>query len=213
MAGLSDTKVRGAKGTGKPYKLSDGQQLYLYVSASGGRSWRMNYHFGRNAQGKPAQKTLTIGPIRRSRSRLRARRAMWPRKCWPMVLSQSRRICSAGANLPRIPGPRSRRAAREWFDLQVRRWSKVHAADVLASLEADVFPAIGGRAIADITAPDVFALLKVVADRGAIERAHRLRQRISAIFVYGIALSMVAVDPAQWLLRSRPSPGPNRSPR
>jgi hypothetical protein len=38
MAGLSDTKVRGAKGTGKPYKLSDGQQLYLYVSASGWRS-------------------------------------------------------------------------------------------------------------------------------------------------------------------------------
>jgi hypothetical protein len=72
MAGLSDTKVRGAKGTGKPCKLSDGQQLYLHVSASGWRSWRMNYQFGRNAQGKPAQKTLTIGPIRRSRSRLRA---------------------------------------------------------------------------------------------------------------------------------------------
>jgi hypothetical protein len=62
MGMLSDTKVRGAKGTGKAYKLSDGEQLYLHVSAVGGRVWRMNYQFGRNAQGKPAQKTLTIGP-------------------------------------------------------------------------------------------------------------------------------------------------------
>jgi hypothetical protein len=54
--GLSDTKVRGAKGTGKAYKLSDGEQLYLHVSAVGGRVWRMNYHFGRNAQGKLAKK-------------------------------------------------------------------------------------------------------------------------------------------------------------
>jgi hypothetical protein len=62
MGMLSDTKVRGAKGTGKAYKLSDGEELYLHVSAVGGRVWRMNYQFGRNAQGKPAQKTLTIGP-------------------------------------------------------------------------------------------------------------------------------------------------------
>jgi hypothetical protein len=81
---------------------------------------------------------------------------------------------------------------------------------VLASLEADVFPAIGGRAIADITAPDVFALLKVVADRG--DRARVLRQRISAIFVYGIALSMVAVDPAQNLALAIP-PKPRSKPQ
>lgn len=54
--------MRGIKATGKTFKLSDGEQLYLHVSATGGRSWRMNYQFGRNAQGKLIQKTLTIGP-------------------------------------------------------------------------------------------------------------------------------------------------------
>jgi hypothetical protein len=173
MAGLSDTKVRGAKGTGKPYKLSDGQQLYLYVSASGGRSWRMNYHFGRNAQGKPAQKTLTIGPypaisLKAAREARDVAKEMLAHGLEPKPQDLFSRSKPAEDTRPTFE-----RAAREWFDLQVRRWSKVHAADVLASLEADVFPAIGGRAIADITAPDVFALLKVVADRGAIERAHR----------------------------------------
>jgi len=61
MGGLSDAKVRAARATGHAYKLTDGAQLYLHVSATGGRIWRMNYAFGRNGQGKPAQKTLTIG--------------------------------------------------------------------------------------------------------------------------------------------------------
>lgn len=50
MAGLSDAKVRAAKSTGSAYKLSDGQQLYLHVSAIGGRTWRMNYQFGRTTR-------------------------------------------------------------------------------------------------------------------------------------------------------------------
>jgi hypothetical protein len=90
------------EGDGKPYKLSDGQQLYLYVSASGGRSWRMNYHFGRNAQGKPAQKTLTIGPYPAISLKAAREARDVVKEMLAVVLSQSRRICSAGANLPRI---------------------------------------------------------------------------------------------------------------
>ena len=61
MGALTDTKIRNAKAAEKAYKLSDGGQLYLHISPAGGRSWRMNYQFGRNDQGKPFQKTLTIG--------------------------------------------------------------------------------------------------------------------------------------------------------
>jgi Arm DNA-binding domain len=35
---LTDTKVNGAKP--RPYKLSDGRGLYLYVSQTGARIWR-----------------------------------------------------------------------------------------------------------------------------------------------------------------------------
>ena len=61
MGRLSDTAVRAAKAFDTPYKLTDGEQLYLHVSPAGGRHWLMNYQFGHNAQGKPRQKTLTIG--------------------------------------------------------------------------------------------------------------------------------------------------------
>jgi hypothetical protein len=36
-------------------------QLYLLVSPAGGRHWRMNYAFGKNAAGNPKQLTLALG--------------------------------------------------------------------------------------------------------------------------------------------------------
>lgn len=41
MAALSDAKVRNAKAIGKAYKLSDGGQLYLHVSATLGKFQRL----------------------------------------------------------------------------------------------------------------------------------------------------------------------------
>ena len=52
---LSDTKVRSAKPRQKPYKISDGHQLYLYVSTAGGKLWRMNDQFDEK------QRTLSLG--------------------------------------------------------------------------------------------------------------------------------------------------------
>jgi hypothetical protein len=53
---LTNTAIRNARPDGNPRKLSDGGGLYLYISPSGGRLWRLNYRFdGR-------QKTLSFGP-------------------------------------------------------------------------------------------------------------------------------------------------------
>ncbi|MCY1672148.1 integrase arm-type DNA-binding domain-containing protein [Novosphingobium sp. SL115] len=205
MSVLSDAKVRSAKATGKAYKLSDGQQLYLHVSSAGGRSWRMNYQFGRNDQGKPVQKTLTIGSypaisLKEAREARDQAKGLLARGVEPKPQDLFER-----APPPVDMRPRFGAVARDWHTLQKTRWSKVHAADVLASLEADVFPALGAMAMADVTAPDVFKILRVVVDRGAIETAHRLRQRVSAVFTYGIALGIVSVDPAQNLAIAIPS--------
>ncbi len=52
---LTDTNIRNAKPTGKVQKLSDGEGLYLHISTTGAKLWRMAYRFG----GK--QKTLSFG--------------------------------------------------------------------------------------------------------------------------------------------------------
>lgn len=58
---LNDAKIKAAKPRDKDYRLSDSGQLYLQVSRAGGKHWRMNYTYGKNAKGSPAQKTLAFG--------------------------------------------------------------------------------------------------------------------------------------------------------
>src|SRR5687768_5936954 len=51
---LSDTAVRNAKPKSKPYKMFDGDGLFLLVMPSGSKYWRMKYFFGK-------EKTLAFG--------------------------------------------------------------------------------------------------------------------------------------------------------
>lgn len=196
MGALTDAKVRGAKGTGKAYKLTDGEQLYLHVSPAGGRVWRMNYQFARDGQAKPAQKTLTIGPypaisLRDAREARDVAKALLARGQEPKPEDLFR------AAAPIIDTrPTFEKIGRDWLALNKKRWSDVHAEDVRVRLEKDVFPQLGTRPVADITASDVYEVLSPVVDRGAVETAHRICQRISAIFIYAVAKGEAKGDPA-----------------
>ena len=52
---LTDTFLRGIKATGMVQKYPDGEGMYLYVSPTGGRLWRLDYRY----DGK--RKTLSFG--------------------------------------------------------------------------------------------------------------------------------------------------------
>ena len=52
---VNDAKIKAAKPREAAYKLTDAEQLYLYVSPAGGRHWRMNYSYSKK------QKTLALG--------------------------------------------------------------------------------------------------------------------------------------------------------
>ena len=52
---LSDVKVRNAKPRMGPYKLADGDGLFLVIMPSGSKYWRLKYFFG----GK--EKLLALG--------------------------------------------------------------------------------------------------------------------------------------------------------
>ncbi|WP_423371885.1 phage integrase central domain-containing protein [Burkholderia sp. LMG 32019] len=56
--------------------------------------------------------------------------------------------------------------AYEWFETQCRRWSEVHAGNVINCLEADIFPRLGARSIASIDAPELLAIVSAVEALG-----------------------------------------------
>lgn len=75
--------------------------------------------------------------------------------------------------------------AREW--LAKRDWVESYKVKVLAWFENDVFPWIGGSAVADLTAADFLKMARRVEERGAIESAHRILQNCGQVMRYAIA--------------------------
>ena len=86
--------------------------------------------------------------------------------------------------------------AREWYTKQSHVWVPHHASDVLRRLEANLFPEIGDKPIADISAPALLAAIRKIEQRGAHDLAHRVLQVSSQVFRYGVATGKCERDPA-----------------
>ncbi|RKS92230.1 tyrosine-type recombinase/integrase [Sphingosinicella microcystinivorans] len=190
---LNDAKIRAAKERDKPYKLTDSHRLYLLVKPNGSKLWKWSYAY----DGK--QKTMHFGiyplvSIADARAKRNEARAQLVEGRDPAVVKKLKVEANieAGRNT-------FERVAREWHEIYKPQWAAVHADDVLRSLERDTFPSIGALPVSELTAPKVYELLKAIEDRGSIETAKRVRQRISAVFVYAIAKGMAQADPAEKL--------------
>lgn len=190
---LTDTRVRTAKPRPKSYKLADSNRLYLLVTSSGGKLWRWNYTYDgkQKSMAFGAYPVVSLADARRKRDEAVA------------ILSEGRdpaiaRKLKIEANIE-AGRMTFERVAREWYENSKAQWAKIHASDVIRSLERDVFPTIGALPIAQLTPPLVLGVLREIEARGAIETAKRVRQRISAVFVYGIAQGVVENDPAEKL--------------
>jgi integrase len=86
--------------------------------------------------------------------------------------------------------------AREWCENQKGGWTTRYHRHVVTRLEADVFPEIGSRPIAEIEPPELLTILRKVEKRGALEIAKRLRQTVGQIFRYGIITGRAKRDPS-----------------
>jgi hypothetical protein len=67
---------------------------------------------------------------------------------------------------------------------------------VLRRFEADVFPAIGRRPIAELEPPELLDMLRKVEKRGVNETARRLKQLIGQVFRFAIVTGRAKRDPS-----------------
>lgn len=192
---LTDAQARSAKKADKPYKLSDSGGLYLHVAKTGLRTWRMKFRF----EGK--EKLLTFGPypdvsISTAREkRDEARRTL--RSHEDPSGARKRALEAKEADRKALEQEITFESmARTWHALQAPRWAPVHADDVITSMARDLFPDLGKMAIRRIDTPTILGVLRKVEDRGSIETAKRLRQRISAVYAYAISEGVCVIDPA-----------------
>ncbi|CAJ9801119.1 tyrosine-type recombinase/integrase [Burkholderia pseudomallei] len=185
---LTDAEIRNAPAREKPYRLTDGSGMYLEVSPAGGKYWRFKYRFA----GKEKRLALGVYPeVSGKEARLRR--------------DEARRLLANGID-PGIERKVQKAAtveraansfeavAREWFARQSPGWAKSHADKIIARLEKDVFPWLGGRAIAEIKAPEVLAVLRRVEARGALDTSHRVHQNCGQVFRYAVATGRAERD-------------------
>lgn len=201
---LTDMRCRNAKAQGKPYKLTDSEGLHLHVAVTGYRTWRFKYRYG----GKEKMHTLGGYPkvsLKEARDLRDADKQLLKIGKDPAVEAKAAALANRLAATDTFE-----QLAREWYMKQSPAWKPIHAKDVIESLERDVFADLGALPVTGIDAPMVLATLQKVEARGAIETAHRLRQRISTIFCYGIGLSRAAHDPAASLVKVLTSKPPAR---
>ena len=179
--------VKAAAPQARAYKMFDGGGMFLFITPAGGKSWRLKYRW------RGREKLLVLG--------------RWPGMALPAARGAreaARAQLLAGVDPARRSeeGDRFDAIARAWHKHQSPHWSPAHADDVIASLVRDVFPKLGARAIGSIEPSELLAIVRVVEDRGCLESAGRLRQRLSSIFGFAIAEGKTASDPAAQLGRA-----------
>lgn len=190
---LTDAQCRNATSDGKKIKkLADGNGLYLWVHGNGSKYWRLRYWLG------GSEKLLSLGvypetPLKEARARRDSERKRLEANLDPSAerKASKRRLKSTSENSFEA-------VALEWYKKQLNIWVPRHASDVKRRLEANIFPILGRRPIAEIEAPELLAAVQKIEARGAYDLAHRVLQVCGQVFRYGIATGRckrnVAVD-------------------
>src|ERR1700733_5936208 len=153
---LSDAKVRNAKSRSKPYKIADGESLFLLVMPSGSKYWRLKYFFA----GKERTLALGVYPevnlVDARERRAEARKLLAAGNDPGEAKKEAKRVATLKCDNP------FELVAREWFEKRKHEWAPASANTALGRLEQHVLPKLGHKPIGAITAPEVLAMARVV---------------------------------------------------
>src|SRR6516225_11003627 len=152
---LNDTKVRTVKSRVKAFKLSDERGLFLLVTPAGGRLWRLKYR----VQGR--EKLISLGAypdvtLKRAREKRDAARKLLADGVDPSVQRQAERAALAQS----FEG-----VGKEWLELQTKSLAPETISILSSRLDSALYPYIGSRPIAAITAQEVLSALRRIEAR------------------------------------------------
>ncbi|MFD1009076.1 tyrosine-type recombinase/integrase [Oceanisphaera ostreae] len=206
---ITETAIRHAKPESKPYKMGAGDGMYLLVSPSGSKLWRLKYRI----YGK--EKTLSIGSypeitLRQARIARDEARELLAKGSDPSADKQEKQQQAHAQTLT------FKKVAERWFkanaELAAKPWAAATARKVRLYLNKDLYPALGIRPIAEITRVELIALNERMEKRGAIDAARKTREWLNAIFDDAFDRGEIPHNPAHRLKPSAYSKGAVSTP-
>lgn len=182
---LTDTAIRNALPKEKPYKMADGNGLYLLVKPAG-KYWRMDYTF----RGK--RKTLSLGVYPRVKLKAARKKCLEAKDFLDEGIDPGQK--KKMDKLSALEGNTFKTVALEWYKKNLSIWQKGYADQILRRLELNIFPWIGDKDIKEILPLELLAVLRRIEDRGAIELTHRMKQTCGQIYRYAIITGKAEYD-------------------
>ncbi len=197
---LTDTAIRTAKAGETDRKLADEKGLYLLVTTTGSKLWRLKYR----VDGKEKKLALGAYPevsLKDVRTARDAARKVAQSGGDPALAKREGRIAK------RIASANTFGAIAEEYIAKLEAEQK---ADVTIGktrwLLSKLAPSLGTRPVAEITPHELLAVLRVSEKAGQRETARRLRSFASRVFRYAVATARASADPAQPLAGALVSP-------
>ena len=187
---LTQLQITSAKPQPKPYTLSDGQGLALFVQRSGAKLWRFRYRYGGQAR------TLHIGQwpalsLADAREKCRDARKAIASGIDPVLEKKRAKIESQFAVATSF-----KEVAIEWVAKCEREGLAEITLGKIRWLLGMAYPMIGSHPINGITPIEALSVLRKIEAKGNYESARRMRSVLSRVFRYGIATARCDRDVA-----------------
>lgn len=215
---LTDTQCRTAKPKEKPYKLTDGNGLYLEVKPNGVKAWR--YRFELSDGNTRKESVFAIGEYVVAPKGETSEQAEERRNGRLLTLSEAReaRVKARSLVVQGINPAHHRQqervkrnhekattfdaVAKEW--LALKDWEDITKSRRLGMLERVVFPKIGELPVKAITPAHILDVLRSTAKDNGPSVADEAKRTMSGIFELAIATLRASSDPVHPVRKALP---------
>ncbi len=192
---LTDVKIRNAKPSDKPIKLTDTGGLYLEVRTSGKKLWRYRYKISgkENLFALGDYPTLSLSDARTARDNARKLVKQGIHPVHDRILKVASQIDENKNTFKAV--------ALEWYETtkQKKNWTPYYSRQIERSFKTDLFPFIGNLPIRGITPAQMLSVLERIEKRGASTVAIMTKQWASAIFCFAVSRRKADNDPTMVL--------------
>jgi integrase len=187
---LADTGIKKAKPQQRPYSMSDGGGLYLWITPAGGKLWRWSYRY----EGR--EKLMSLGKypdvsLAQARERHSEARKLLAEGVDPMAQRKAAKTAEKAAVENSFQS-----ITAQWLEHWQDGKSPRHVDYVKRRMNADILPCLGARPIAEIEAPELVAMTMAIEQRGARDIAKRALETVGQVFRYSIAHGYSKRNPA-----------------
>jgi len=186
---LTDVKVKNAKPKDKPYKLAAGRGLHLLVKTDASKHWQFRFRFDAK------ENTLGVGRYPEVSLANAEKKATSALELLAQGINPSEHKKAATASKTSNLANSLEIVAREWAISYFKNKSASHHDRTIRRLESYIFPWLGAKAIAEITAPQILEVVKRIESLNKLETAHRTLQATSQVFRFAVQSGRALRDP------------------